>query len=47
MNIFRVPFAMERLVPGTLTSSPDATYLAALKSVRHINFDTKVACLHN
>jgi len=33
MNIFRVPFAMERLVPGTLTSSPDATYLASLKSV--------------
>ncbi|CAG8148185.1 unnamed protein product [Penicillium salamii] len=33
MNIFRVPFAMERLIPGTLTSSPDATYLASLKSV--------------
>lgn len=33
MNIFRIPFAMERLVPGTLTSSADATYLASLKSV--------------
>ncbi|KAJ5683375.1 endo-beta-1-4-glucanase B [Penicillium macrosclerotiorum] len=32
MNIFRVPFMMERLVPGTLTSSPDATYLQSLKS---------------
>lgn len=34
MNLFRIPFAMERLVPGTLTSSMDATYLASLKSVR-------------
>lgn len=33
MNIFRIPFAMERLVPGTLTSSADTTYLASLKSV--------------
>ncbi|KAJ5711457.1 hypothetical protein N7488_005613 [Penicillium malachiteum] len=32
MNIFRIPFLMERLVPDTLTSSPDATYLADLKS---------------
>ncbi|OQE90811.1 hypothetical protein PENNAL_c0011G06591 [Penicillium nalgiovense] len=34
MNIFRIPFAIERLVPGTLTSSMDTTYLASLKSVR-------------
>ncbi|OQD67895.1 hypothetical protein PENPOL_c003G01167 [Penicillium polonicum] len=32
MNIFRVPFLMERLVPTSLTGTPDATYLAALKS---------------
>ncbi|KAJ5464624.1 endo-beta-1-4-glucanase B [Penicillium daleae] len=32
MNIFRVPFLMERLVPNKLTSSPDATYLQGLKS---------------
>ncbi|KAJ6032218.1 hypothetical protein N7540_002950 [Penicillium herquei] len=32
MNVFRVPFLMERLVPDTLTSTPDATYLADLKS---------------
>lgn len=37
MNIFRIPFAMERLVPGTLTSNVDATYLASLKSVRIYN----------
>ncbi|KAK4863995.1 hypothetical protein LT330_010205 [Penicillium expansum] len=38
MNIFRIPFAMERLVPGTLTSSADATYLASLKST--VNYIT-------
>ncbi|KAJ6029746.1 hypothetical protein N7499_005424 [Penicillium canescens] len=38
MNIFRVPFAMERLVPGTLTSSMDATYLSDLKST--VNYIT-------
>ncbi|KAJ5373278.1 Glycoside hydrolase superfamily [Penicillium concentricum] len=32
MNIFRVPFLMERLVPSSMTGSPDATYMAALKS---------------
>ncbi|KAF4766379.1 hypothetical protein HAV15_010674 [Penicillium sp. str.  len=32
MNIFRVPFLMERLVPTSITGTPDATYLAALKS---------------
>ncbi|KAJ5523317.1 endo-beta-1-4-glucanase B [Penicillium frequentans] len=32
MNIFRVPFLMERLVPNTLTSSPNETYLQDLKS---------------
>lgn len=33
MNIFRVPFLMERLVPGSMTGSPDATYLGDLKKV--------------
>lgn len=33
MNIFRVPFAMERLVPNNMTGSPDATYMADLVSV--------------
>ncbi|KAG0156972.1 hypothetical protein PDIDSM_4155 [Penicillium digitatum] len=32
MNIFRVPFLMERLVPTSITGAPDATYLADLKS---------------
>ncbi|KAJ5501354.1 Glycoside hydrolase superfamily [Penicillium expansum] len=32
MNVFRVPFLMERLVPTSLTGTPDATYLADLKS---------------
>ncbi|CRL18652.1 Cellulose-binding domain, fungal [Penicillium camemberti] len=32
MNVFRVPFLMERLVPTSITGTPDATYLAALKS---------------
>ncbi|KAJ5447015.1 Glycoside hydrolase superfamily [Penicillium cf. griseofulvum] len=32
MNIFRVPFLMERLVPSSMTGAPDATYMAALKS---------------
>ncbi|KAI2787481.1 putative endo-beta-1,4-glucanase B [Penicillium oxalicum] len=39
MNVFRVPFLMERLVPGSLTGSFDATYLAALKST--VNSITK------
>lgn len=33
MNIFRVPFLMERLVPDSLTGSLDSTYLADLKTV--------------
>ena len=37
MNIFRVPFLMERLVPTSITGTPDATYLAALKSVCDIS----------
>ncbi|KUJ21983.1 glycoside hydrolase [Mollisia scopiformis] len=32
MNIFRIPFLMERLAQGTMTASLDATYLAALKT---------------
>jgi endoglucanase len=38
MNIFRVPFLMERLVPDSMTSTPDSTYLAALKKT--VNFIT-------
>lgn len=38
MNIFRVPFLMERLTQGSITATPDATYLAALKKV--VNFIT-------
>lgn len=33
MNIFRVAFLMERLVPNQLTGSPDPTYMGDLKSV--------------
>ena len=33
MNIFRVPFLMERLVPSRLTGTLDSTYLSDLKSV--------------
>jgi endoglucanase len=33
MNIFRVPFLMERLVPSSITGSLDATYLKDLKAV--------------
>ena len=33
MNIFRVPFLMERLVPGDMTSDPDSAYMKGLKSV--------------
>ena len=36
MNIFHVPFLMERLVPSSMTGTTDATYLAALKSVRDV-----------
>ncbi|CAI7589684.1 unnamed protein product [Penicillium manginii] len=32
MNIFRVPFLMERLVPSSITGSLDATYLKDLKA---------------
>ncbi|GIK06707.1 hypothetical protein Aspvir_002357 [Aspergillus viridinutans] len=38
MNIFRVPFAMERLIPNTMTGTPDATYMADLVST--INYIT-------
>ncbi|KAL5365174.1 glycoside hydrolase superfamily [Aspergillus floccosus] len=31
MNIFRVPFLMERLVPDDMTGPPDSTYLQGLK----------------
>lgn len=33
MTTFRIPFLMERLAQGTMTSTLDATYLAALKEV--------------
>ncbi|OJJ99200.1 hypothetical protein ASPACDRAFT_60999 [Aspergillus aculeatus ATCC 16872] len=32
MNIFRVPFMMERLIPTSLTGAADATYLADLEA---------------
>ncbi|OJJ46555.1 hypothetical protein ASPZODRAFT_66384 [Penicilliopsis zonata CBS 506.65] len=32
MNIFRIPFLMERLVPTEMTGTIDATYLASLKT---------------
>ncbi|KAF5856788.1 hypothetical protein ETB97_006716 [Aspergillus alliaceus] len=32
MNVFRIPFLMERLVPSKMTGTPDATYLKDLKS---------------
>jgi endoglucanase len=33
MNIFRIPFLMERLAPSTMTSAFDATYLSGLQAV--------------
>ncbi|KAI9827129.1 MAG: hypothetical protein M1819_007020 [Sarea resinae] len=40
LNIFRVPFLMERLIPNNLTGSLDATYLSSLTSlVNHITND--------
>jgi endoglucanase len=33
MNIFRIPFLMERLAPGKMTSALDTTYLSELKNV--------------
>lgn len=33
MNIFRIPFLMERLAQGTMTATLDATYLAALETI--------------
>ncbi|RJE23951.1 fCBD [Aspergillus sclerotialis] len=39
MNIFRVPFRMERLIPGGMTGSPDSKYMADLKST--VNFITQ------
>jgi hypothetical protein len=35
MNIFRVPFLMERLVPDSLTGSFDSAYLGKLTSVSY------------
>ncbi|KAF7168393.1 hypothetical protein CNMCM5623_001476 [Aspergillus felis] len=32
MNIFRVAFRMERLIPNTMTGTPDATYMNDLKA---------------
>lgn len=34
MNIFRVAFRMERLIPNQMTGTPDATYMNDLKAVR-------------
>jgi endoglucanase len=36
MNIFRVPFLMERLVPDSLTGSFDSAYLGNLTSVSYL-----------
>jgi endoglucanase len=33
MNIFRIPFLMERLAQGTITSALDAAYLSGLQTV--------------
>ncbi|KAM0100160.1 hypothetical protein ACP6JE_005221 [Aspergillus fumigatus] len=33
MNIFRVAFRMERLIPNQMTGTPDATYLNDLKAI--------------
>jgi endoglucanase len=33
MNIFRVAFRMERLIPNKMTGTPDATYMNDLKAV--------------
>jgi endoglucanase len=38
MNIFRIPFLMERLAQGMMTATLDATYLAALTTT--VNFVT-------
>ncbi|EPS34262.1 putative endo-beta-1,4-glucanase [Penicillium oxalicum 114-2] len=40
MNIFRVPFRMERLIPTSMTASPDAAYLQGLKST--VNYITSI-----
>jgi hypothetical protein len=34
MNVFRVAFRMERLIPNSMTGTPDATYMNDLKAVR-------------
>jgi endoglucanase len=33
LNIFRIPFLMERIAPGSITAPLDVTYLADLKTV--------------
>ena len=33
MNIFRIPFLMERIAPGTMTNSFNSTYLSGLSTV--------------
>lgn len=50
MNIFRIAFMMERLIPDEMTGALDATYLADLKSiVSHITGQGAYAVLdpHN
>lgn len=37
MNVFRVPFLMERMMPTSLTGPLDAAYLAGLTSVRDVS----------
>lgn len=40
MNVFRIPFLMERLVPDSMTGTPDPTYLADLKKTVTFITDT-------
>ncbi|KAH8678497.1 putative endoglucanase [Xylariales sp. PMI_506] len=39
-NIFRIPFMMERMIPTTLTGTPDAGYLANMTTV--VNYVTSL-----
>lgn len=47
MNIFRVPFLMERLVPSKMTGTLDSTYLSDLKSVSGLKSEKSYHCLFN
>lgn len=34
LNVFRVPFLMERMVPGSMTGSIDSAYFQGYNNVR-------------